>query len=71
VIESRNTLEERVKELSDRYPDEVPKPPFWGGFRLAPETIEFWHHRDDRLHDRLRYRRDDGDSRWVRERLAP
>jgi pyridoxamine 5'-phosphate oxidase len=71
VVESRNALEERVKELSDRYPDEVPKPPFWGGFRLAPETIEFWHHRDDRLHDRLRYRRDDSHAGWDRERLAP
>jgi pyridoxamine 5'-phosphate oxidase len=72
VIESRQALEQRVAELSDRYPDTVPKPPFWGGFRLAPDSIEFWHHREDRLHDRLRYRHaGDNDSDWIRERLAP
>lgn len=72
VIESREALEHRVDELSERFPEEVPQPPFWGGFRLAPETIEFWHHREDRLHDRLRYRRDDTASgAWIRERLAP
>jgi len=69
VIESRAALEQRVAELDERFPDAVPRPPFWGGFRLAPETIEFWHHREDRLHDRLRYRREGGS--WVRERLAP
>lgn len=71
VVESRAALEQRVTELEGRFPDEVPKPPFWGGFRLAPDSIEFWHHREDRLHDRLRYRRGDGVTGWVRERLAP
>jgi len=47
----------------------VTLPPFWGGYRVVPESIEFWQHRDDRLHDRVRYRRDR--SRWLRERLAP
>ena len=48
---------------------ELERPPQWGGFRLGPEVFEFWQHRDDRLHDRLRYRHDGG--RWVLERLAP
>ena len=69
VVPSRAVLEDRVAELSRRYPGEVPSPPFWGGYRLVPETVEFWHHREDRLHDRLRYRRS-GDG-WVLERLAP
>ena len=69
VIESRDVLARRVAELAERFPGDVPQPPFWGGYRVAPEAIEFWHHRDDRLHDRLRYRRDN--NRWVRERLAP
>ena len=71
VIDSRHTLERRVAELDERFPGEVPQPPFWGGYRLAPETIEFWHHREDRLHDRLRYSRDENNTRWRRERLAP
>jgi pyridoxamine 5'-phosphate oxidase len=69
VIDRREVLERRLTEVAERYPDEVPRPPFWGGFRVAPETVEFWHHRDDRLHDRLRYRRDGGG--WVVERLSP
>jgi pyridoxamine 5'-phosphate oxidase len=72
VVDSRAALERRVAELADRFADgDVPQPPFWGGFRLAPDAIEFWHHRDDRLHDRLRYRRTDANGEWVRERLAP
>ncbi len=49
---------------------EVPVPGHWGGFRLTPETFEFWQHRDNRLHDRLRYRRGPGGD-WQIERLAP
>jgi pyridoxamine 5'-phosphate oxidase len=70
VVESREALEQRVAELADRFGEaDVPLPPFWGGYRLVPETVEFWHHREDRLHDRLRYRRAGGS--WVIERLAP
>jgi pyridoxamine 5'-phosphate oxidase len=69
VIDGRSTLERRLAEITTRFPGEVPRPPFWGGFRIVPETVEFWQHRDDRLHDRLRYRRS-GD-RWVIERLSP
>jgi pyridoxamine 5'-phosphate oxidase len=68
-LASREALEARFAEFDAAYPDEVPRPPNWGGFRLVPETYEFWQHRDNRLHDRLRYRRDaDG---WVTERLSP
>jgi pyridoxamine 5'-phosphate oxidase len=70
VLESRDELEARVAELEREYEDrEVPRPVHWGGFRLRPETYEFWQHRDDRMHDRFRYRRD-GDA-WVVERLSP
>ncbi len=68
-VAGRGVLEARVEELRRRFGDEVPQPPFWGGFRLAHETLEFWQHRDDHLHDRLRYRRA-GDG-WTLERLAP
>jgi pyridoxamine 5'-phosphate oxidase len=71
TIESRDTLEQRVAELAARYEDvALPIPDSWGGFRLVPEAFEFWQHREDRLHDRLRYTRVP-DGRWVLERLAP
>jgi pyridoxamine 5'-phosphate oxidase len=69
VIESRDVLEEGVEELRRHLGAELTRPPHWGGFRVRPEVYEFWQHQDDRLHDRLRYRRE-GES-WVRERLAP
>ncbi len=70
AIASREELERRWDELARAHPDgDVPLPPFWGGYRLAPVEIEFWEHRDSRLHDRLRYRR--ARSGWVIERLQP
>jgi pyridoxamine 5'-phosphate oxidase len=69
VIPSRKVLEDRFAELDGRWPDEVPLPPFWGGYRLVPDSVEFWQGRPDRLHDRLRYRKDP--RGWVVERLAP
>ena len=70
VVESREELEARYAELVERYGDEqVPMPEAWGGFRLVPERYEFWQHRDNRLHDRFRYRRQPGG--WLLERLAP
>ena len=67
---SRAFLEAEVARLAARFGDDaVPLPPFWGGFRVAPADFEFWEHRDDRLHDRLRYRKEEGG--WALERLAP
>jgi pyridoxamine 5'-phosphate oxidase len=70
VVASREELEARVAELEERFAGAEPsRPDRWGGFRLVPETYELWQHRDDRLHDRLRYRRDGSD--WLVERLSP
>ncbi len=70
VLRDRAELDERVTELDLEHADsEVRRPEHWGGYRLSPETYEFWQHRDDRVHDRLRYRRVNGD--WVVERLSP
>jgi pyridoxamine 5'-phosphate oxidase len=71
VIEGRDVLERRVEEIAAAYQDrDVPRPPFWGGYRVVPVVIEFWQGRANRLHDRLRYiRRDDG--AWRVERLGP
>jgi pyridoxamine 5'-phosphate oxidase len=70
VISSRAELEQRVAELEARYADrDIPRPPYWGGFRVIPDMIEFWQGRPNRMHDRLRYRRaNDG---WIIERLSP
>jgi pyridoxamine 5'-phosphate oxidase len=65
VLESRAELEAAVAAAGE----DPPRPSFWGGFRLTPQTWEFWQHRDDRLHDRERYHRDGGD--WVSELLYP
>lgn len=71
VISGRNLLEESLRTLEKKYAgQEVPLPPHWGGWRLAPETVEFWQGRRSRLHDRLRYRREK-DGAWSVERLAP
>lgn len=71
VIRSRAELDDRYAELSRRWPEgtDVPMPDFWGGYRVIPEVVEFWQGRLNRLHDRLRYRRDGG--AWVVERLSP
>jgi len=71
VIPSRAALEEQVAAIAERYPNDadVPRPPRWGGYRITPERVELWEQQPDRLHDRLRYRRD-GDG-WTIERLSP
>ena len=72
VVPSREWLEARLAEVQTRFAEqEVPAPPFWGGYRLAPSAVEFWQGRTARLHDRLRYRRADGDTGWIIERLSP
>jgi pyridoxamine 5'-phosphate oxidase len=69
-LSDREELETLFEDTEERFAEEdVPLPGFWGGLRIVPESFEFWTHRDDRLHDRIRYVRErDG---WRRERLAP
>jgi pyridoxamine 5'-phosphate oxidase len=81
VVSGRAVLEAAAAEYEARFADDdvaggaVPRPPDWGGYRVVPDTIELWQHRDDRLHDRLRYKRvgasADGSWTWVLERLQP
>jgi pyridoxamine 5'-phosphate oxidase len=71
VVSGREILEDRLEELTQEYHTKpVPLPPYWGGYRVAPETIEFWQGRPNRLHDRLRYALQDG-GEWLIERLSP
>ncbi len=68
-IADRAELDRLVAEAEARFPDEVPLPPFWGGYRVTPDLVEFWQAGEFRLHDRFRYRRTpDG---WTIERLGP
>jgi pyridoxamine 5'-phosphate oxidase len=69
-IAGRAELEAMVTEAEERFAGgSVPLPDFWGGYRVVPETVEFWTHRENRLHDRVRYVR--SETGWRRERLAP
>jgi len=68
-LESDAALEQRVRDVDARFPGEVPRPPHWSGFRVAPRSIEFWRGRPHRLHERLLYERDD--TGWRVRRLFP
>lgn len=69
-IESRAELESRFETARRTYGEHVPRPSWWGGYRVVPEEFEFWQGRESRLHDRLRYRKR-ADGSWHRQRLAP
>ncbi|MBF2025842.1 MAG: pyridoxamine 5'-phosphate oxidase [Oscillatoriales cyanobacterium C42_A2020_001] len=70
VIPNRQVLEQQLENLTRTYENrDIPRPPHWGGFRVVPDAIEFWQGRPNRLHDRLRYRRENGT--WIIERLSP
>ena len=71
-IADRAALEREVAVIEQRFgASDVPLPPFWGGYRIVPDEVELWQHRDDRLHDRLVYRRAAGSGGWVMTRLQP
>jgi pyridoxamine 5'-phosphate oxidase len=71
-LESRFALEKAVAEYTARYAiGEIPRPKYWSGFRLVPWTIEFWHDRPFRLHDRIHFRRGDAGAPWEKSRLYP
>ena len=70
VVERRSMLDDRLAELAAAHPDgDIPRPDWWGGFRIVPDGFEFWQGRPNRFHDRIRYRRQN--TAWVLERLAP
>jgi pyridoxamine 5'-phosphate oxidase len=71
IIAGREALEQSMKAVEKKYSGvEAPLPPNWGGFRIVPDSVEFWQGRRSRLHDRLRYRRE-GSGAWIVERLSP
>jgi pyridoxamine 5'-phosphate oxidase len=72
VLADRSQLDAAVAGAVERFPGDVPRPPFWGGYRVVPEEFEFWQGRRHRLHDRFRYTREgDGSAPWRIERLSP
>lgn len=71
-LESRFALEKAVAEYTARHAlGEIPRPPHWSGFRIRPVSIEFWHDRKFRLHDRIEFRRDTVDAPWTKVRMYP
>jgi pyridoxamine 5'-phosphate oxidase len=71
-LESRFALEKAVAEYTARYViGDIPRPPYWSGFRIRPLSIEFWHDRQFRLHDRIEFRRDVPEGAWQKVRMYP
>ncbi|MGH8962287.1 MAG: pyridoxamine 5'-phosphate oxidase [Jatrophihabitantaceae bacterium] len=72
VVPSRAVLDEAERAVAERFDGtDIPAPEHWGGYRITPHAVEFWQGRPDRMHDRLRYRRDGVTATWLLERLAP
>jgi pyridoxamine 5'-phosphate oxidase len=72
VLARRGDLEQRMREVTERFEGQaVPRPPYWGGYRVVPDVVELWQGRPNRLHDRVRHRRDGVEAPWVVERLWP
>lgn len=70
VVSNRDVLETRQRELEAQFASQpIPRPPHWGGFRVVPDSLEFWQGRPSRLHDRIRYRKEGAD--WILDRLSP
>lgn len=73
VLPDRAALDAAVAEVEERFAgvDDIPRPAWWGGFTIRPDSVELWQGRPDRLHDRIRFLLPAGEARWTRERLAP
>ncbi len=72
IISSRHLLEMKLEEIKRKFKaGDIPLPSFWGGYRIVPQTIEFWQGRTNRLHDRFEYRREDNNQSWSLVRLSP
>ena len=70
-LESREAVEQAVESATAKYPDDIPRPPYWSGFRVTPLEVEFWHDRPFRLHERVAFRRDAVGENWNKQRLYP
>ena len=70
-LKSREALEKAVQTMTSEYPDDIPRPPYWSGFRVTPLEVEFWHDRPFRLHERVAFRRGAVNEAWNKQRLYP
>ena len=70
-LESREALEKAVDAMTGKYPNDIPRPPYWSGFRVTPLEVEFWHDRPFRLHERVAFRRGAVNEAWNKQRLYP
>jgi pyridoxamine 5'-phosphate oxidase len=70
-LESRRVFENAVAAMAEKYPATVPRPPHWSGYRIVPISMEFWHDRPFRLHDRVEFRREGESAPWIKTRLYP